>query len=295
MKRRAPIPIVGLLAIAGCSSARVTRALRQRWGGGRPRADPTGGAGAERGGGPNAGGSGRLGPGAAGLLRGTEPGTERRVGRNVTGNLANMPSECGNLTLVMATPCSPQVIAGVAQQGLWQTTNGGETWEALGSGAGSAVITNRPSSIVHDPEHAGAFWTSGIYNGAGVYKSSDVGVTFDQLGDVGHNDLVSVDFDDPERKTLLAGGHEQKQTRTLERRWPDWTNVGRELPAARTSRDTDRVDAESTSSAPAVGATEPCGVSAHDRWRSDVEPGERLACAGSAALGLGRRDLLAAQ
>jgi hypothetical protein len=150
---------------------------------------------------------------------------------NVTGNLANMPSECGNLTIVVATPCSPQVVAGVALKGLWHTTNGGESWEALGSGDGSAVVTNRPSSIVHDPEHPDAFWLSGIYNGAGVYKSDDVGVTFEQLGEISHNDLVSVDFTDPERMTLLAGGHEQKQ---MLHRSTDggqtWTNVGANLP-----------------------------------------------------------------
>lgn len=151
---------------------------------------------------------------------------------NVTGNLAGMPSECGNLTIVQATPCSPQVVAGVAQKGLWQTSDGGQTWSALGAGAGSATITNRPSSIVHDPAHPGVFWTSGIYNGAGIYRSDDDGVTFAQLGDIGHNDLVSVDFGDPDRKTLLAGGHEQK--RTLYRSadgGQSWTNVGENLPS----------------------------------------------------------------
>ncbi len=151
---------------------------------------------------------------------------------NVTGNLANMPSECGNLTIVVATPCSSQVIAGVALAGLWQTTNGGQAWEPLGTGQGSAVITNRPSSIVHDPENQGVLWTSGIYNGAGIFKSTDVGVTFQQLGEIGHNDLVSVDFSDPNRMTLLAGGHEQKQTlyRSTDG-GQSWTNVGDNLPA----------------------------------------------------------------
>ena len=35
--------------------------------------------------------------------------------------------------------------------------------------------------------------------------------TFTQLGTVTHNDLISVDFSDPDRKTILAGTHEQKR------------------------------------------------------------------------------------
>jgi hypothetical protein len=151
---------------------------------------------------------------------------------NATGNLANMPSECGNLTLVSAVPGAATVIAGVAQAGLWATNDGGAHWNALGTGAGSAVITNRPSSIVYDPDHANTFWESGIYNGGGVYKTTDGGQTFEQLGNVSHNDLVSVDFTDPERKTLLVGGHEQKQTLYLSTDGgQNFDAIGMNLPA----------------------------------------------------------------
>jgi hypothetical protein len=151
---------------------------------------------------------------------------------NATGNLAGMPSECGNLTLVSAKPKSTMVIAGVARHGLYVTVDGGGTWTALGSGTGSAMIINRPSSVVYDPAHADVFWESGIYNGGGVYRTTDNGVTFQQLGAITHIDLVSVDFSDPQRKTLVAGGHEQKQT--LHRSTDGggtWTNVGTNLPA----------------------------------------------------------------
>ncbi len=151
---------------------------------------------------------------------------------NVTSNLANLPSECGNLTLLSARPCTDEVIAGVALAGLFMTNDGGATWNPLGTGAGSAVITNRPSSIVYDPEHPEVFWESGIYNGGGVYRTDDGGSTFVQLGDFGHNDLVSVDFSDPERKTLLAGSHEQTQ-RLMHSNdgGQTWTDIGPNLPA----------------------------------------------------------------
>jgi len=152
---------------------------------------------------------------------------------NATGNLANMPSECGNLGLVSANPCSGMVIAGVAKAGLWATEDGGKTWNKLGTGQGSAVITNRISAVVYDPAHPGTFWESGIYNAGGVYRTTDDGQTFEQLGDVTHNDSVSVDFTDPERKTLLAGPHEatSKMLRSTDG-GKTWTDVGKTLPSS---------------------------------------------------------------
>ena len=151
---------------------------------------------------------------------------------NATGNLAKMASECGNLGLVSAQPCSNRVIAGVAQKGLWETLDGGKTWAALGKGAGSAVITNRISAIVYDPKDPKIFWESGIYNGGGVYRTTDSGQTFSQLGDVTHCDSVSVDFSDPERKTLLAGGHETNTKLSLSKDGgKTWMNIAAGLPS----------------------------------------------------------------
>jgi photosystem II stability/assembly factor-like uncharacterized protein len=150
---------------------------------------------------------------------------------NVTSNLANMPSECGNLTMLSAVPGSGAVIAGVATRGLWQSSDGGASWARLGSGPGSANITNRPSWLAYDPRTPTVFWESGIYNGGGAYKTTDAGNTFVQLGPVTHDDFISVDFAHPDRKTLLVGGHERAQTV-----WKStdggqtWANIGANLP-----------------------------------------------------------------
>src|SRR5438105_446083 len=82
---------------------------------------------------------------------------------NVTGNLADLPSECGNLCLLSAVPGQDKIIAGIARRGLWQTTDGGVSWQPLGQSPGSDAIVNRPSRILYDPANANIFWESGIY------------------------------------------------------------------------------------------------------------------------------------
>jgi photosystem II stability/assembly factor-like uncharacterized protein len=143
-----------------------------------------------------------------------------------------LASECGNLGGVFVRPGEDRLIAGVALNGLWSSRDGGASWEALGTGVGSDAITNTPVTITFDPDHPGTFYEAGTYNGGGGYKTIDDGVTFKVLGDLFHSDLVSVDFTDPERKTLLAGGHEQSQ---VLRRSTDggatWVDIGSTLPA----------------------------------------------------------------
>src|SRR5262245_34014572 len=112
--------------------------------------------------------------------RSIQPAVIRDGWLNVTGNLAYRSSECGNLSALSAVPDSDTIIAGIALRGLWANRSGNE-WLRLGMGAGSDTIENRPTWIVHDPANPEIFWEAGIYNGGGVYKTTDAGNTFKRL------------------------------------------------------------------------------------------------------------------
>jgi len=149
---------------------------------------------------------------------------------NASGNLEGMTSECGNLALVEAFPDSDTVIASVALQGLWALKDGSQEWERLGAASG-ATIRNRATSIVQDPDNPSTYWQSGAYNGGGVYRTNDSGATFQQLGEVSFIDLVSIDFTDPLRQSLVAGSHEQPTAFKSTNGGASWELISDTLPA----------------------------------------------------------------
>jgi len=151
---------------------------------------------------------------------------------NATGNLAGKPAGCVTLGKVLAQPCSKRIVAGVENAGLFASDDAGKTWQALGTGSGSAAITNSVTNILFDPAHPDVSWETGIRGSGGLYRSSDDGKTYLELGKLTFTQTVSVDFRDPERKTLLTGTHGMPQQVLLSKDGgKSWDNVGLNLPA----------------------------------------------------------------
>ena len=156
----------------------------------------------------NTGQSGSSGSGGGDGTAGTTGTAPNGTWINETSNLAATPSECGGLGLVSAKPDEDLLIAGIAQNGLWSSTDGGDSWTQFGD---SAAIKNRITAIVYDPVNTMSFWEAGTYNLDGVYQTTDDGSHFVSEG-ISNVDFFSPDFGDPDRQTQLAGGHEQPQT-----------------------------------------------------------------------------------
>ena len=98
------------------------------------------------------------------------------------------------------------MIAFVNTHGLYSMPAAGGEWTPIGTGGDP--VDNRMTQILADPDNPATFWESGSYGTHGVFRTDDNGATFRALGDVRHVDYMSIDFTDPDRSTILAGGHE---------------------------------------------------------------------------------------
>jgi hypothetical protein len=175
----------------------------------------------------NTGNTGNAGSGAGGSTDAGPPPPGEWV--HVTNNLTGMSTDCG-ISGVWAKPDEDMLITGIGSNGLYASTDGGATWQALGTGKDSTPVHNRITRIIFDPDHADVFYESGVYNGTGVFRTDDDGKTFIGL-DVQHNDSVAIDFTDPDRKTLIAGTHEKHNQFWLSTdRGATFTDIGMNLP-----------------------------------------------------------------
>ena len=149
---------------------------------------------------------------------------------DVTANLANMASECGNMSIVKAHPMLDEVIAGVAGNGLFVNLPETDQWVPLGTSGGTQV-KNRGAALVFDPADPQRFWESGNYSAPGIARTEDGGQTFEALGGIDHLDAMSVDLTDPERRTMLVGAHERPELYRSTDGGASFTNIADALPA----------------------------------------------------------------
>lgn len=149
---------------------------------------------------------------------------------DATGDLAGLPSECGNLSYVSARPDRPGLVTGVALQGMWSSDDSGETWLPLGEGEESDEVTFRLTDVEYDPDDPNRFWATGLYNGGGMYHTDDGGATLRQLGSLWSVEDVGIDFSDPQRATLVAAGHDVIQVYLSRDGGETWEAISAGLP-----------------------------------------------------------------
>lgn len=146
---------------------------------------------------------------------------------SAVGNLTGQEHSCA-VSYVTEKPDGSALIAGLAGSGLFESDDGGETWEAIG--VDGDLISHIPTSIVYDPDDPDTFWEAGIY-GDSPYKTENGGKSFARLGILGHTDHISIDFTDPDRETVLLGTHENRDSLYLSTNaGTDWENIADRTP-----------------------------------------------------------------
>src|SRR5213592_2498063 len=120
----------------------------------------------------------------------------------------------GRVTAVVGIPGEPNVYyVGAAAGGVWKTTDGGDSWEAVFKDQPTASI----GAIALAPSNPNLVWVgtgeanlrNDLVDGRGVFFSPDAGKTwkFMGLGDVGQISRVVVDPTDPDVVFVGAIGH----------------------------------------------------------------------------------------
>ena len=158
------------------------------------------------------------------------------------------PPDASKVVIVSAYPGRNEVFAltGIKTNGavdsMWSTTNNGTTWQQFGVGAGSDPIQIFPLGILYDPEHLDTFWLYGNYLGSygAALISRDGGATVHRFGidppwcsRYCEDEGFSVDFSDPQRRTIVIGQHEASRiVRFSSDGGNTWTNIGDNLPAS---------------------------------------------------------------
>lgn len=120
----------------------------------------------------------------------------------------------GRVTSVVGIPGKPQIYyAGAAGGGVWKTTDGGYQWKAIFSDQPTASI----SDVVLDPSNPDVVWVAtgevnirnDVLDGAGLYRSTDAGKTWQLMGfkDAGNIAKVVVDPHDGNTVWVAVLGH----------------------------------------------------------------------------------------
>ena len=124
------------------------------------------------------------------------------------------PYRAGWGTVCDGIPNQPNTFYfGGAGGGIWKTSDAGRTWCSLMQNEGSSAIgaltisQSDPSIIYAGTGHVA--WRYDILEGDGVYKSTDAGLTWENIGlsETGYIGKILVDPEDPDKVVVAALGH----------------------------------------------------------------------------------------
>lgn len=121
----------------------------------------------------------------------------------------------GRITSIALHPSNQDIIyAGAASGGLFKSSDGGETWQAIFENEGSMSVgdvvlaPSAPNTVYLGSGEANGSFDSGAYFGQGVWKSTDGGVSWEHVGleNTNHLGRLAVDPQNADRVFAAAAG-----------------------------------------------------------------------------------------
>jgi len=160
----------------------------------------------------------------------TLPARAEMVWKNVTNDLGGDYGWArGSCSTIVVAPGTDIVYTEIGKIGVYASKNGGENWYDTAKDTVN-VPDGIVNSFVFDPRDPNRFWFSCMY-GKGLFKSTDAGKHIQQIGSFQHLDGLTIDFTDPDRKTMVFAKHEQSRSLVRSKDGGEsWHGIGMNLP-----------------------------------------------------------------
>ena len=133
------------------------------------------------------------------------------------------------ISVVALTPSGDQLLIGMPDRGLLASSDARKTWTVLGKDQEELTKKSWPCQVLFDPSDAKSFWLASR-TGAGLFATSDGGVTLTRVGNLEAISRAGVDISDPKKKLLLVcrGDKERDLSRSIN--GGSFSKIGNKLP-----------------------------------------------------------------
>lgn len=134
------------------------------------------------------------------------------------------------ISVAAVPPAGDQLIIGLPDRGLLASADGRKAWLPLGKDQPALQQKSWPCQVVFDPADPRSFWVASRA-GAGLFSTTDGGVTLTRVGNGEALSCVGLDFADAKRKTLVVcrGDKDRDLSRSVNG-GATFSKVGAKLP-----------------------------------------------------------------
>ena len=133
------------------------------------------------------------------------------------------------VSVVALAPGGDRLLIGMPDRGLLASSDARKAWSVLGKDQGELAKKSWPCQILFDPSDANGFWLASRA-GAGLFATTDGGVTLTRVGNLDAVARIGVEVSDPKKKLLLAcrGDKDRELDRSLA--GGSFSRIGNKLP-----------------------------------------------------------------